>query len=1371
MEDFKDTKIKLNIMHAIISGMIVLILFIGVSVVCRIAPFGDKTFLMFDLKRQYVDYDSYLKTILKGENNIFYSFSTTLGSGMTGFITYYLLSPFLLILSIFPQSILPIGVSIVICMKLVLASFIMDLFLQRTVLKESLTNIFGEKSPGIFICSVSWAFSGYLFAHSMNMMWIDVVIMLPLLMWALETLLDQNRKTPYIACLAAMLLLNYYITYQVLLFTALWTIMRIIVRKDEHPVKQVLRVFVSTIISPCMGAVLLIPTALELTNSPKDITQLGLTLNGQDLIIRDVLSKLPTFAYDYIEPRYGYPQLFCGVILILFTMLYFLDRKRSLRERIGMMVMFLIFLVSFCKDILNLIWHAGMEPSGHPYRQAFMWVFLMIVCAAHAFNDGSDIINIPRVLTVVFLTAVLFFFVIRKRYDHVSVYTLYINVALLVIYGILLIVLVFRKKLPKPVGALAMAAILFINLGDLAANAAYTYLFQAMNGEKLSDYSSVVERTEDAVRYVKSTDDSFYRTENLNPRQQNDAMQYGYNGVTHYSSAGMTYVRYFLQRLGFNEDDLYTHYGHDNTATMDSLLGIKYVLSDGMYKPHPDYELIYDGEEKVYKNPYFLGVAIGTNGYDLSDIASDYGSTSADSMDEVPDLDPFSLQEEIYGRLIGEEVSIFKSADVKRSDLLNDEDHFYYEYEVDPSIEGELYFYLDGLIKSYESLSIYLDDEFLTTYGNAACTKILNFGYKKPGDKIRIKVYSESRDGNFGIPFFVTEDTGVLKEAYEKICDDSLEITKISSSHIKIKTGDHDGVFLSVPCEKGWNFKLDGKKIVPVAIYDSLTYIPVPNRASAHHIDMVFIPEGAIPGVIISIFGIAVFLYLLFKEMGWSITDKKINFVIKLIITILIIFILICVIRSDIRQRGLCEADFMYASLDGERINIFESDDGYYLFLPSYADESKVKYSKEALKHEIKVMRSENLPTIYITTRSGSLDKVYADKEYKESGKIRVFDKNGSVGLKGGLDSIKGRGNYSWANWEKKPFAISLKNETSVLGLPSGTDYSLIANASDDTLVRNDIARQMEVRSGIPFAMTGVFADLYINGDYMGNYYLCADIDIGPEKIDISNIEEKNAAVLGRSRPEAADVYETPEMKGWNHPESVSDVTGGYLIQREFPDRYMLEYGTMKSGFITPGKEHFIVESPKYCSVDEINYIHDFVSEAEKAIMDKDGINTDTGKRYDEYLDIRSFADRYLVEETTKNYDGGVSSAYYFKDSDLIDGQLHSGPGWDFDMSLGNYLEWMELYEEDAGGLTRLSFHADSGIWFAALLDKKEFTDIVKEDYLNFVRPYICELKETGIDEYEKLLSASAAMDAVRWKEMYDKTGCKEDPHRAYEYL
>ena len=84
-----------------------------------------------------------------------------------------------------------------------------------------------------------------------------------------------------------MLILNYYISFQVLLFTALWNIMRIIVRADKNPVKQVIRVLIPTLIAPCIGALLLIPTALELANSPKDITQLGLTLTGSNLLIRD----------------------------------------------------------------------------------------------------------------------------------------------------------------------------------------------------------------------------------------------------------------------------------------------------------------------------------------------------------------------------------------------------------------------------------------------------------------------------------------------------------------------------------------------------------------------------------------------------------------------------------------------------------------------------------------------------------------------------------------------------------------------------------------------------------------------------------------------------------------------------------------------------------------------------------------------------------------------------------------------------------------------------------------------------------------------------------------------------------------------------
>lgn len=1369
MNDFNEKTKKLNIRHAIITMLFVLGMFIGVSVVCRITPFGDKTFLMFDLKRQYVDYDSYLKTVLSGDNNIFYSFSTTLGSGTTGFFTYYLTSPFLILLSLCPQNLLPMGISIIICIKLMLASFIMDLFLQRIVIKDTLTSLFEERSIGITICSLSWAFSGFLFAHSMNMMWTDVVIMLPLLIWALENLLEKNRKAPYIACLTAMLIFNYYISYQVLIFTALWTLMRIIVRADKNPVKQVFRVLISTLIAPCIGAFLLIPTALELANSPKDITQLGLTLTGSNLLIRDVFSKLPTLSYDYIEPRSGLPQLFCGVLLIMLTMFYFLDKERSIRERAGMMIMFVIMLVSFCKDVINLIWHAGMEPSGHPYRQAFMWVFMMILCSAHAINDMSKNLKIYKLIVVIALMILLFVNVIRKRYDHVSKYTLVASTALLIIYGILLLVYFLLKNRQTKLPVILVTVLLLTNIGDLCANAAYTHMFQFMNGQKLSEYSDIVLRTEEAVRYIRSKDDSFYRVENLNPRQQNDSMQYGYNGITHYSSAGMTYVRYFLQRLGFNDDGLYTHYGHDNTVTADSLLGVKYVLTDGTYSAHDGYELIYDGEEKVYENPYALGVAMETDGFDLSGISADYRSISSVSMEHVPGMDPFALQEDIYGRLSGEPVSIFEKAGVKQGEMFEEDDKYCIEYEVSPVIHGELYMYLDGLIGKQESLSIFIDDEFLTTYGNASCTKILDLGLRDTGESVSVKVCAENEGDYFGNAVFVTEDISKLKDCYDKIWYRSLDITKISSSHLKIETGDHEGVFLSIPCEKGWKIRVDGKKTDAVAIYDSLTYIPINDRASAHTIEMIFIPEGIYVGALLSVIGVIVFAFFFFKEEKWP--RERIIKTVKTAMIIVIIVSLGLVLADDVRKRGTDRNTLMYADIGNLRINIFSSDDGYYLFLPGYADEKDIRYSKEASKHEINILRSDSIYTVYITTRSGSLDKIYADKEYKEAGKIKVMDPQGNVSLDSGLKYLKGRGNYSWTNWEKKPFSIRLKDGDSISELSSESTYALIANASDDTLIRNEIARQLEIRAGVPYAKCGIFTDLYINGDYMGNYYLCDSIDIASDKIDIRDLESIDSMIRQGNPPASGDVYETQEIKAWNISETDEDISGGYLIQREFPDRYHLEYETMGSGFTTPEYEHFIVESPDFCSVEEITYISDYVTDAEKAMMDPDGINKDTGIGYQDYIDLNSFADKYLVEETVKNYDGGVSSAYYFKDSDLIDGHLYAGPGWDYDMSLGNYLDWMMDLIGDETGFTELALSEGSSVWFTELVKKNEFMETVRSDYKEKVRPYLLELEGGAIEDYDRLLSSSAAMDSIRWKKMYSEEGITTGKSENYSNL
>jgi len=206
-------------------------------------------------------------------------------------------------------------------------------------------------------------------------------------------------------------------------------------------------------------------------------------------------------------------------------------------------------------------------------------------------------------------------------------------------------------------------------------------------------------------------------------------------------------------------------------------------------------------------------------------------------------------------------------------------------------------------------------------------------------------------------------------------------------------------------------------------------------------------------------------------------------------------------------------------------------------------------------------------------------------------------------------------------------------------------------------------------------------------------------------------------------------------------------------MEREYEQRFWLEYEEIGSSFVTAQKEHFVMKDPKYCSVEQIEYIYQYVNDAEKALMSEEGIHPENGKSYEEYLDVDSFVKKYLVEEVTKNYDAGVSSSYYYKDSDRNGGKLFAGPGWDYDMSLGNYVEWMEEFSGDPTGISKLAYHTYASPWHAKLYEKEEYYEKVKEYYREYVSPFLEEFLTVGIWEYQSELAASARMNQVRWEE------------------
>lgn len=493
---------------------------------------------------------------------------------------------------------------------------------------------------------------------------------------------------------------------------------------------------------------------------------------------------------------------------------------------------------------------------------------------------------------------------------------------------------------------------------------------------------------------------------------------------------------------------------------------------------------------------------------------------------------------------------------------------------------------------------------------------------------------------------------------------------------------------------------------------------------------------------------------------------KNRNAIIKAVLCFVLIAVLVGIVCNDYEQK------LSYATINGYKINSFNGSNGQYLFLPGFASSEDIVKSY-ALKQEsnLKIMQSSDIPAVFIMTQSGNLNSVYENKDNREAGTISVVNPDGTEDYSGGIKYIKGRGNYSWDNWDKKPFSICLKKEASLLGLGTGNKYALIANASDPTLIRNDVARDLEEAINLKYSHTGQFVDLYINGDYMGNYYLIDTLDIGKERIDITDLDLKMQQQLRGTSISDFPVYETPLIKGWNIPELLDDNTGGYLIEREFAGRYEVDYQENPSCFTTDYDEHFLVKSPCYCSKKQINYICSFVTDLEGAIRTGDGINPTTGKSYLDYMDVDSMAKKYLIEEFTKNYDSGVSSSYFYKDSDTVDSKLYAAPGWDYDMSLGNYLDWMDFSESGADGYIHMTNNADASAWWENLFDKPEFSQKVLDLYYEELHSYVLEEELSRIDSLADTLKASANMDYIRWKEMYDELGYIPGNVKEYDKL
>lgn len=836
--------------HALMAAVTVGVMYVILLYVEKIVPFGDETRLMFDMKRQYADFYAYYKTLITGKNNIFYSCELSLGAGAVGFFTYYLTSPFLLIFLLFDISRIPLAISFTVGLKLVLTAYCCDLFLQYYLDKEDGDN--HKNMTTIF--AVCYAFCSYIISNSLNPMWLDVFMMMPIVIWMLDRLLMGKKRIGYIISLAYMIYCNYYIAFMVCIFVMMWTLYRVFGCTGEDRKKmasRIVRVVYCSLLAVAIDSWCLIPTVLELFNSPKDITKLGMETTKGNLGLIEIFSKAFVLSFDYNQTMYGTPLIYAGVLIMMLTILYFLNRKISIREKICMAAMFVVFDISFCVDIINLCWHAGMEPSGYPYREAFMYVFLCIICSCRCVNYFMEGISVKRICFSGIITMAFLLIVVWKNFYFVNMRFILINGALIVAYTFVLLMFT-SYKLREQFISLGIVLLTLATVAELTLNAVYVYAVQGiMDTEKRGEFAQLTVDMKNAMETV-NRDKSFYRVENITPREQNDGMMYDYHPITHYSSAGTLNTRYILTDMGFNDDELYTNYGHNNTCLADMLLGVKYILSTGEAH-HREYPLMSEGKINVYGNPYALPVAILVKNFDGDIVGS-----------------PFDEQEKQLESIIGRECEIFVPAEVKLDKQI-EEDMEVGDFEVTAVKDGNIYFYIDNIEEYTQNMEIFLNGDSMGTYGNAGCLSVINLGNYKKGETINFTIKAYGSTIHEGKAFFVTEDMVELAKCYEeaKVLGVKLE-EKSSSDWILTLPDDYEqtdakGVMLTVPYDDNWTIYSNNTKYEPSMCEDYYLYIPI-EQISDGKVELKYVPAGWKAGVFTSIAAMLVIVVLVFAD-------------------------------------------------------------------------------------------------------------------------------------------------------------------------------------------------------------------------------------------------------------------------------------------------------------------------------------------------------------------------------------------------------------------------------------------------------------------------------------------------------------------------
>lgn len=750
-------------------------------------------------------------------------------------------SPFLLFVLLFKN--LNVGYFLAISLKLSLASFFCEFFLEK--------HIFKKNTRQAVPFAVMYSLCGYCMIYYYNQHFLEGVYMLPYLMSCeLFVLKEKTHRKRLVLALTYLFLITYYEGYMVGIFLAYTTFLYGCIYMQEQRLKRtllsLLELLAEAIFAAGLSAVILLPLGIGLFSTGAiDSVEKTIIFKPR---VNDVVAGL--FVFSKKNQDATIPAFYTGLSLVILISAA-LGNLKAYKKQIGFFAGCLAFfaLCTFVKPFYYAI-HMMNYPDGSWYRFAYMVSFVACVFGAYIWKENAfrrKTVICSGVGWIVVYLILMFVQSKNSDYEMLSISRFLMNAALITAYCFLILMRQNKKMVFEKVFFVLVMAEILVN------GVFITKVQSRGDNEARNHYEMWYAKNENALKHILE-DKSLYRVHHENVLNYNQASYFGYNSISVFTPAINPSVKRALSNLGYATGTKLLHCAGGSPVS-SSLLGEKYSIRS---------DLLGIGEYYVIENQTAMPFAYASSSY-IKDFS-------------MLDTNAFDNQNGLLSCLTGEESVLFQPV---RGEVINNSTEntlIYYDQERESYLlvlaneelkskwiftvqphELPVYVLFEQVAYEYdreaphiETLMPYGQYEDLTLYlGN-----LIPLTPDENGVSEVSIVFNKDMSGGGLLKNFLayTYDASVWERAYEKLKDGQMRNITWDGTTLTgdITVGEDQAVlFTSIPYSEYWKVTIDGEVVTTYATLDG-AFLAADITPGQHQVEMSYHNKMQMVGGIIS---------------------------------------------------------------------------------------------------------------------------------------------------------------------------------------------------------------------------------------------------------------------------------------------------------------------------------------------------------------------------------------------------------------------------------------------------------------------------------------------------------------------------------------